>query len=127
MENDYLSLSTEVIEPVPFTIDDVEYQMYTIDHLDEEQEAAFGVLFRRFERNRIELNRTKNDTRANKLMHTIRDQRADIICALTSVPKEIALKLPASQQTKLLNSITRKLQAQVRDAEEDLDAEEDDD
>lgn len=108
-----LALTTKVAEPKKFTLDDEEYEMLGMDHLTKSDEAHAVALFSRYMILVQELNVTDNVQKGRAIAESIADCRVAIICKLTTLPKEIAVKLPTPQQALLLEA----LQAEVEEAD----------
>lgn len=102
-----LDLSTQVKPPSTFTVDEEEYQLLGLEHLSPEDEAKATAAFSRFAQILRKLDDAANDVDAAKLAKALRGRRVKLIAMLTTVPTDVADKLPISAQTKLFNAIRK--------------------
>jgi hypothetical protein len=119
-----LALTTEIAPAKLFTVDGAEYKLLGIDHLSAEDEAGAMALFARHSLLAQEIELTANTKRGAELALKLKSCRIRILCKLTTLPEEVATKLPVGAQVKLLEAIQVELSAE--DADEDDDKEEDD-
>jgi len=100
-----LSLSTEVVPPKKFEVDGVEYDLLGLEHLSEDEEARATAAFMRFGRLLGRLENSTNDRESQKIARALRTRRIELITQLTTLPLEVAEKLPLSGQTRLFRAI----------------------
>lgn len=100
-----LSLSTEVEPAKTFEVDGETYQLLGIEHLSPEQEAEVSGLFARFEQVAFNLARSKSDKDAKLLAKNLRTRRVELITKLTTIPLDVADKLPAGAQLQLFRAV----------------------
>lgn len=113
-----LDLTTEVPDPIPFTVDGESFKMFTYEHLSKDAEAHVQALFRRHVRETRRLAESKTDAEAERAASNNRVTRIEILCAMTDLPDDVAERLPASQQAKLMKAIAgavAALSAEVED------------
>src|SRR4051794_24435684 len=116
MSDHILELSTEVEPAKTFTVDDEEYKLLGLEHLSDEDEARATAAFTRFGQLVRALDRSNSDQAAKRLAKQLRDRRIELITMLTSIPTEVADKLPLSAQVKLFRAV------QAETGNEELDA-----
>lgn len=105
MSDPILSLSTEVEPAKTFEIDGEEYELLGIEHLSPNQEAEVQGLFSRFEQVARKLALAGSDKQAELFAKQLRTRRVQLITKLTTVPDEVASKLPPSAQLQLFRAV----------------------
>jgi hypothetical protein len=129
-----LRLSTELTPTTKFYVDDEEYELLTMEHIGSEKEVELVALFHRFGRQLEALNAAKNDEQARQRAAKVRETRIEIITSFTTLPTEVASKLPLPAQNALLSAANKEMVASRAgivtspdDEEGDEDQSEDDD
>lgn len=108
-----LSLSTEVAKPKTFTVDEVEYDLLGLAHLSPNDEAEVTALLSRFEQAGARLDRAKSDQEAKSLAADLRRRRIGLITKMTTIPEDIAEKLPLQAQIKLFAAVRDELSGEA--------------
>lgn len=116
MSDHVLELTTELEPAATFTVDGEEYELLGFEHLTPEQEAKATGAFTRFQQASIRLDRSSTDKEAEQRAKDVRKRRLDCIALLTTMPREVAEKLPPSAQIKLFKAVNDEAGA---DADED--------
>jgi len=111
-DDNVLDLTTEIPAPYQFTVDGEPFDLYTYEHLSKDDEAHVQALFRRHTRETKKLAESRDDREAEAVASKNRDTRIDILCALTSMPRDVAERLPLGQQAKLMKEVASRLRAQ---------------
>lgn len=104
-----LSLSTQVEKPKTFTVDDIEYDLLGLAHLSATDEAEVTAFLSRFEQAGTKLDRAKSDSDAVRFAQDLRKRRIGLITKMTTIPVEIAEKLPLAEQIKLFAAVRDEL------------------
>ena len=102
-----LSLSTTVAPAKHISVDDVEYDLLTLEHLSKAQEARVIYLFKKHDRLAQVLDEVDDEKRA---MAAALDQtkiRVDLLTTITTMPAEVAEKLNLPAGTKVLEAFAR--------------------
>jgi Mn-dependent DtxR family transcriptional regulator len=102
-----LELSTTVEPSKTFTVDDEEYKLLTLAHLGPEDEARAMGDSARFENIMNRMARAGNDKEAERLAASLRRKRIDILCQLTTMPREVVERLPIPAQAQLFQAVQR--------------------
>lgn len=110
-----LQLSTTLKPPTKFTVDGQSYDLLGIDHLSPEQEAEAMALFARLGIVTDELNAESNVQKGTKKAAEVRATRVAIFTKLTTLPKEVASKLPLSAQVALLERVQEEMTETVEE------------
>lgn len=118
MSDHILSLSTQVEPAKKFEIDDDEYDLLGVEHLSPEQEATVTARFVRFSQIARAMDRTTNERQQEKLAAQLRERRIDLITLLTTVPREVAEKLPPSAQMQLFRAVSSEHGQESEDGDE---------
>lgn len=105
MADHILELSTEVEPAKTFTVDDEEYKLLGLEHLSDEDEAKATAAFTRFGQLLNALDRANSDQQATRLSKQLRERRIELITMLTTIPKDVASRLPLSAQVKLFRAV----------------------
>lgn len=105
-----LALNTAVKPAKKFTVDGEEFLLLGVDNLSAEQEATALALFARHGNIARALEFESNVDKGKTLALRLRSTRLDILCLLTDMPKDVADRLPAHQQVKLLDAIQAELE-----------------
>lgn len=121
-----LALTTEIAPAKKFTLDGEVYELLGIDHLSAEDEALAMALFARHGLLAQEIELTANTKRGAELALKLKSCRVRILCKLTTLPEEVAMKLPIQAQVKLLEAIQVELAGPDED-EADVDDKDADD
>lgn len=121
METDaaLFELSTEVAPAKTFIVDADEYRFLNFDHLGKTDEARIMSLFAKHSRLTDMLNYEKNTAKSERIALALRDNRMELICSLTDLPRSIAEKLPMSGQVKLLTFIRKEVSGDNADGDDD--------
>jgi hypothetical protein len=109
-------LTTEVEPAQTFTVDGDEYKLLGMQHLSPDQEAKATAVFTRFQQLVRRLDRSGSDSDAERISKQLRTRRLELITMMTTIPMDVAEKLPVTAQVKLFQAIQ---------AEGDLEADED--
>lgn len=109
MANISLALSTKVAEATKFTVDGEEYEILGVDHLSAEDEAEALALFARHGLIAEELELTRNVQKGTQVALNLKACRVQILCKLTTLPKDVAGKLPIHAQIKLLAAVQEEI------------------
>lgn len=96
------SISTAADPPDKIELDDVEYELYGLQHLGKDKENRAVALFARHEHLTQLLYSAENDRDAEKISTTMRGVRIDLITTLTTIPHEVADALPLHSQQELV-------------------------
>lgn len=120
MSDRLLELSTQIKPPAVFAVDGDEYRLLGFEHLGKSDEARATALFAKYGRLTRLIAREKSQPRAEKIAGAMYDVRMELMCTLTDLPREVAERLPMSQQTKLLTAIRQEI---GEEDEDDLDGE----
>jgi len=112
-----LSLTTILKPAKQFTVDGVPYDLLGVDHLSPADEAEVMALFARYGVLQSDLELQTNVSKGKITAAHMKATRLTILTKLTSLPLEVASKLPLTQQVRLLEAV----QAEV-DEEDDEDA-----
>jgi hypothetical protein len=104
-----LNLSTAIKPCKTFTVDGHQYEILTFAHLSGEQEAKVTAMIARHDRLNLSLETTGSDREADSVSRALRAKRVAILCALTTMPKNVATKLPMPAQAALMNAVQREL------------------
>jgi hypothetical protein len=110
-----LELSTTIKPAVPFTLDGVQYQMLTLDHLSETDEATVMALISRHQAAGVELELAPNKKQAEVAALKLRPLRLMLIGKLTTLPPEVAKTLPVSEQARLVEAIHEQMSGRPGD------------
>jgi hypothetical protein len=110
-----LALTTRIKPAKQFTVDSIPYDLLGVDHLSPDDEAETMALFARYGVLQVELDTEKNVTKGTPLALALKATRITLLTKLTSMPREVAGRLPLTQQVKLLEAI----QAEVEDDEDE--------
>lgn len=105
MSNITLALTTKLAPTRKFTVDGDEYEILGLDHLSKEDESKAVALFARHSVIATELDMTSNVEKGKELATRVRSTRLQIIATLTTLPKEIAEKLPLTEQIALITAL----------------------
>ena len=105
MTDHILELSTTVEPAETFAVDDTTYELLGFEHLSPEQEAAATGAFTRFQQCAVHLDRAQSAGAAEKIAAELRKRRLDVLCLLTTMPREVAEKLPMSAQVALFKAV----------------------
>lgn len=105
MSNISLALTTKLAPTKKFTVDGEEYEILGLDHLSKEDESKAVALFARHAYIATELEMTPNVQKGKELASRVRDTRMQIIATLTTLPKDIAEKLPLNAQIELITAV----------------------
>lgn len=105
MSDHILELTTEVEPAKTFLVDEEEYKLLGLEHLSDEDESKATAAFTRFQQIAMQLSRTKNDRQAQQLAKQLRTRRLELITMLTTIPKDVADKLPLSAQIQLFKAV----------------------
>lgn len=100
-----LSLSTVIKEPKKFTVDGEPYEILGIDHLSKDAETEALALFSRHQLLVQELSLADRLDRGKAIAERVKKVRLMILCKLTTMPKDVAEKLPLGEQVKLLEAL----------------------
>lgn len=104
-----LELSTQVKPVSTFTVDGESYDLLGLAHLSAADEAEVTAQLSRFEQIGLRLDRAKSDEEAKKFAVELRKRRIRLIAKMTTVPEEVADKLPLEAQIKLFSAVRREL------------------
>lgn len=104
-----LELSTQVKPVSTFTVDGSSYDLLGLAHLSASDEAEVTAQLSRFEQIGLRLDRAKSDEEARKLAVELRKRRIRLITKMTTVPEDVAEKLPLEAQIKLFSAVRREL------------------
>ena len=110
-----LILSTAVAPPKQILLDGVEYDLLGADNLSPEQEAEAMALFSRHSLIQQQLDMTDRLTDGQAIAARLRTCRILILSKLTSIPRDVAEKLPLSVQVVLLQAIQTEMEAEPDD------------
>lgn len=109
MSDHILSLSTSIEPAETFEVEDggemKTFELLGFEHLSPEQEAKATAAFTRFQQCAVRLDRAQSDAAAEKLAGELRKRRIDVLCLLTTMPREVAEKLPMSAQVQLFKAV----------------------
>lgn len=97
-----IELTTEVEPAKTFTVDGEEYKLLGFEHLSADAEAKLMGNLARFERTQLQLQLTNDDKEATTLAKRLRSRRITLLTELTTLPQEVAEKLPLPSQVKLV-------------------------
>lgn len=97
-----IELTTEVEPARTFTVDGEEYQLLGFEHLSADSEAKLMGNLARFERTQLQLQLTNDDKEATTLAKRLRERRITLLTELTTLPRDVAEKLPLPSQVKLV-------------------------
>jgi hypothetical protein len=100
-----LELSTQVAAAKTFTVDGEEYNLLGFEHLSPEEEAEVQAKFARFDTLNRQLELTGDDTEAKNLAKKLRSRRIELLTKVTTMPLELADKLPLPEQIKIMKAI----------------------
>lgn len=114
-----ISLSTQVVEPAEVEIDDDKYQVYGQDHIGRDKEIRLMTLFKNHERAQRRFDTAKSDSDTAKAASLMRDARIDIITEFSTIPEEVADKLPLHAQGRLLDIIATEMGFAADDEDEE--------
>lgn len=121
-----LELSTQVKPVSTFTVDGESYDLLGLAHLSAADEAEVTAQLSRFEQIGLRLDRAKSDEEAKKLAVELRKRRIRLISKMTTVPEDVAEKLPLEAQIKLFSAVRRELNGEnAADLPDDGDATDD--
>jgi hypothetical protein len=118
MTTDILTLSTAVLPPKTFTIDEESYDLLSPKYFDPLQEARLDAILARYARLGRLLAEAKDDTAAEKSSMKLRTTRMDLIVHCTTVPDEVANRLPLDGQMLLLDAISTEFMVSLGGKEE---------
>ena len=105
MSDHILNLSTTAEPAGTIGIDDQVYELLGFEHLSPEQEAKATAAFTRFQQCAVKLDRAQSDQAAEKLAADLRRRRIDVLCLLTTIPREVVEKIPMSGQVALFKAV----------------------
>ncbi len=100
-----LELSTALKEPKLFLVDGEEYKLLGLDHLTPEQEAETMALFSRLNILTEELSAEANVSKGTKKALELKETRMVLLTKLTTLNREVAQRIPLTQQVLLLEAI----------------------
>jgi hypothetical protein len=105
MAKPLLSLSTALKDTIKFSVDGVGYEILGVDHLTPDDEAEVMALFARYGNIQMELDGEKNVSKGIPKALELRGTRLRLLVKMTTMPAEVAAKLPLTQQVQLLEAI----------------------
>lgn len=105
MSDHILSLTTTIEPAKTFEVDGEAFQLLGFEHLSPEEEARATAAFTRFAQLDTRLSNAKSDAEAQQFATQLRKRRIQLITMLTTLPTEIAEKLPISAQTELFKAV----------------------
>lgn len=104
-----LELTTTIAPAAKFTVDGDEYLLLGVDHLTPEQENKVMALFARHALLLAEQEGTSHLGKGEQIAARVRSCRLDLIATLTNLPKDIAGRLPLTQQAKLMERLQEEM------------------
>jgi len=116
-----LELSTTVEPAKTFTVDDESYELLGFEHLSPEDEAKATGAFTRFGQLARRLDSASNDSQAATIAKQLRTRRVDLIAMLTTIPRDVAEKLPLSAQIQLFRAVREETGQDGLDDDEGFD------
>lgn len=100
-----LVLSTRVAPTQKFLVDGEEYELLGMDHLSEDDEALVMARFSKYQQTADNLSIESDLRKGQALASSLKKQRTAIIAQLTTLPKEIAAKLPTKPAVKIIEAV----------------------
>ena len=107
MADHILSLSTTVEPAKTFEVDDESYELLGFEHLSADDEAKAQAMFTKFFQLNRQLDNMANEKQGESLAKRIREKRIDILAHLTTMPHEVAAKLPLPAQAALFRAVAQ--------------------
>lgn len=114
-----LTLSTRVVPARKFTVDGEEYEILGLDHLSREDEALVTARFSKYSQTAGNLSIEENLTKGTELALSLRKQRTAILTQLTTLPKDVADKLPTRPAIALIEAIQKEMEGEGTGDEDD--------
>jgi len=114
-----LELSTKIAPPKTFIVDEDEYQLLGFEHISKAQEATVTALFSRYNTLNIRLAQAPSKEKAERAATLLYNIRMELMCNLTTLPRDVAEKLPMSAQVQLLNAIRGEVGGSAPDDDDD--------
>jgi hypothetical protein len=100
-----LSLSTTVEPPKTFEVDSESYDLLGFSHLSPEDEARAQALFARFFALNRALDNAPNEKQGESFAKRVREKRLQILTMLTTMPMEVAERLPLDAQAQVFRAV----------------------
>ena len=102
-----VALTTQVSEPEIFTVDDETYEILGLEHRSKEDEAEIFALFTQSTalQEKLEQGSFADKEEAKQTALELRELREQILVSMTTLPLEIAEKLPISQVVVLFEHL----------------------
>ena len=97
-----LDLTTTLAPAEVFAVDSTEYEILGLDHLSANEEAEVMGSFAKFRSLSEKYEAEGDEKKAEQIAAVMIAQRIKILCRLTTMPIEVARKLPVSGQAKLM-------------------------
>jgi hypothetical protein len=107
-----LNLTTVLKPTVKFTVDGQEFDILGVDHLSPDEEAEVMALFSRYGLKQSELEVQPNVSKGKATALEMKATRLTLLTKLTTLPPDIASKLPLTQQVRLLEAIQEEVEAE---------------
>ena len=112
-----LALSTRVVEPRRFTVDDEPYDLLSLEHLGKDDEAEVMAMFARYQRLALRLRVVNSESKGREAARRMRELRERLLTKMTTMPLDVASKLPLSQQVVLLEAAEQEFRGAPSDEE----------
>lgn len=113
-----LSLTTVLKPPKKFLVDGDEYELLGVDHLSADDEADVMALFSRYGILQSDLEVQSEVRKGAETAKKMKATRLTILTKLTTLPLEVAKKLPLTQQVLLLEAVQAEVEAEGEEDDE---------
>lgn len=110
LKNDPLvSLSTQVAEPATIEIDETSYDVLGEQNIGRSEEVTLMTLFKQHEQAQRDFDGGRDKRKITAAAERMRNTRLEIITTFTTIPLDVADKLPLVAQAQLLDIIAREM------------------
>ena len=103
------SFSTVLDKPRTLSIDDELYEVRNASHLGKEEEVTLVALYKEHDRISDKLVKSEDRSKVEKLATDQRGIRIEMITAFTTIPQDLAEKLPLFAQNEIVSIIAREM------------------
>jgi hypothetical protein len=112
-----LSLSTQLEPARKFLVDGLEYEILGIDHLGKADEAEVMARFSKYVQTANALSVAADLGKGTALAVSLRTQRIKILTMVTTLPADIADRLPTGPAVKLIEAVQEEFSENDPDSE----------
>jgi hypothetical protein len=116
-----LDLSTKVSPTKKFTVDGEEYEIYSLEHLNAEDEAKITAIAARHDNVQRQVTTAANERQAQTAAAQLRELRTKMIVQVTTLPQDIAANLNLAAQIQLVELIQEEMDPRGRGRADEAD------